>query len=539
MALPNTAPFRFTPRGLADAYDSSDMFDGACRKLQNLIFDQSNPEFVIARPGVDGGTVNLSDIAGSGFISYHIEIGDYVYGLVASSLTAGKDQAFCWQLSTSTLIAVTGQTAGNAEGRPTSPATTGDWVPPTGAVIGTKLIITHPGFTGGKFAVIDISTPGSPAYTTGVCATNALPSTPTGVANFNNRAYFICGNQLCYTDVLNALTRTNAGMALTVGDTTSMTALSGLPVQTTSGGVVAALMAFKANSIWQVTGDAAITNSLAINYLSLTVGCQAPRSVATSPLGVFFAGPDTAYLVSPTGAVIAVQNQPGRQADLRQPFSFMTTPTRAAGAFSGNIYRLCMLTIIDGVAGTYDYWFDTRRMRWNGPHTFPYDCVSPAASGFFLVSGQASGNKIFSSYYVPWTGVTYTDDGSTFYCDLKSADLPKHGEMAMKTVVESTIELSSAGTWSFNINAFDDKGNFITSTGVTSSQAGVAWGSNVWGDGTKWTAKVGPSVTYPVNWDMPLVFNKLAIEVVTLAGANVSIGTSYYRAEKLGYMLQP
>ena len=54
MPIPESAPLRFTPRGVADAYDSSDTFPGACRKLQNLVFDPSNPELVVARPGVDG-----------------------------------------------------------------------------------------------------------------------------------------------------------------------------------------------------------------------------------------------------------------------------------------------------------------------------------------------------------------------------------------------------------------------------------------------------------------------------------------------------
>jgi len=41
MPIADSVPVRFTPKGLADAYDATDVFPGACRKLSNLVFDQS------------------------------------------------------------------------------------------------------------------------------------------------------------------------------------------------------------------------------------------------------------------------------------------------------------------------------------------------------------------------------------------------------------------------------------------------------------------------------------------------------------------
>lgn len=529
MPIPNSGPFQFTAVGLADAYDSTRAFDGACRKLQNWVFDQSNPELVIARPGVDGATIDLSDIAGAGYVSCSIVLGDYVYGMVASSLTAGYDEAFCYQISTSTLISVSGQTAGNAEGRPASPATSGDWVPPTMTVVGVKIVITHPGYgVANKFGVIDITTPGSPAYSTGSTSPTALPGIPTGVANYNNRAWFIVGNQLWYSDDLNPTTITNSTQALTISDNTPVTALAGLPAQTLTGGVVAALIAFKGSQVWQITGD---TTTLAVNFISLTVGCSAPRSVAQSPLGVLFAGPDSAYMINPLGALVPLGQE------LRQPFNYMTTPTRCAGAFAGNIYRLCMETIVDGISGTYDYWFDTKRMRWNGPHTFTYDCVSAAENYFYLSSPTING-KLFKSSPIPFTGTLYTDNGATYYSDLVSAQLPKHDEMAMKQIVETTIELGSSIPWSYNVNLFNDSGNYLISQGMTTSQSGSVWGSNIWGDGSRWTSVSRAPITYRIPWAYPVVFNKLAIEVVALASQTVSLGSTIFRVQKTGYLLQ-
>ena len=541
MPIPESATLRFTPKGLADAYDSSDTFPGACRKLQNLVFDPSNPELVVARPGVDGALTSFAGFTSPGFISVQTTVGTRTYGMVATGLTAGKDQPFCYDSSISGFVAISGVTAGNSEGRPTSPPTTGAWTPPTLAIVGTYLVITHPGYTGSGssfFGLLNLSTM---TYTTVNLATNGLPGVPTAVANFGNRAYFAVGNKAYYSDVLDPTKASTAGMSLTLGDTAAINALSGLPVQTTSGGVTSALIAFKTTQIWQITGDAAITNSLSLNYLSLNIGSACPRSIAPSPLGTFFAGPDAAYVVNPFGAVMPVTGEmqgPGATPHLRQPFGFVTIPSRVAGAFAGNIYRVCMPTIIDGQSGIYDYWFDTRKLRWNGPHTFNYDCAS-SAGNYFILSAQAAGAKLFASDPFANNSSVYTDNGSTYICDMVSADLPKHDEMAMKQVVESTIELSSTGVpVNYGITAFDDKGNFITATNITTAQLGSVWGSNVWGDGSKWQSRINQPYTYKINWPIPLVFNKIALEVSCPAAAGVSIGTLFARAQKTGYTLQ-
>lgn len=544
MPIPASTPVRFTPRGLVDAFDATDVFPGACRKLSNLVFDPSNPEVVIARPGAGTALTTFAGFTSPTFISLQVTIGTRVYGMVTTQLTPGFDQPFCYDLATNAFIAISGVTAGNAEGRPASQATTGAWTPPTLAVIGVKIIITHPGYAGtvGKFfGVIDITNPSAPAYSTANTATNALPSVPTSVANFNNRAYFTCGNVQYYSDVLVPTTMTTAGQAITVGDSSPITGQAGLPVQTTSAGVISALLVFKSNQIWQITGDAAITNSLSTNYLSLNVGCSAPRTIVSTPLGVMFAGPDTCYLVNPVGGVVPVANQLGNPAatpDLRQPFGNVTTPSRAAAAFAGNIYRLCIPTIIDGIPGTWDYWFDTRRMRWNGPHTFVYDCASSAGT-YFVLSGTGSANRLFKSEPYPTNLTTYNDNGAAYNVDMKSSDFPKRDEMAMKQVVESTIELSSSGvSVGYSIQAFNEQNTTMAIATVTTPISGGVWGANLWGDGTKWTSAYNQPRTYLISWPNELVFNKMAIEVTAVAGTNVSIGTFYARTQKTGYTLQ-
>lgn len=544
MAIAESQPIRFTPVGVSDAFDSTDKFPGSCRSLANLVFDQSNPSQVIPRPGVGSALTSFAGFSSPGFISVHTTIGNLVYGMVATSLTAGKDEPFCYNLTTSSFVTISNVTSGNSEGRPTSPPTSGAWTPPTMAVIGVKLIITHPGYSGtgsNFFGVIDISNPLAPAYSTVNTATHGLPSVPTYVANYNNRAYFACGNAIYYSDVLTPLVMTNAGQALTAGDTTPVTALSGLPIQTTSAGVAGALIVFKSTSIWQITGDAAITGTLAINYLSLTVGSIAPRSMTPSPLGTIFVSQDSCYVVNPLGAVFPLANNLGQMnatSDLRQPFIYASQPSRIAASYANGTYRLCIATVIDGAPATNDYWFDTKRMRWNGPHSFNYDAASTNGSTFIL-SGTGSGAKLFSSSVAPLSTSVYKDNGVQFNCIMQTADFQNRGEMAMKQVIESTIALAASGPRiAFSLQAIDGDGNFVANATLSTNPSGGVWGSNVWGDGTLWKSSLVQAQTYLIYWPTPIVFNRMSLVVSCVASSGIAIDTFYARTQKTGYTLQ-
>lgn len=538
MPIPKSTPIRLTPRGLSDAFDSSDLFPGACRRLQNLVFDPVNPNLVIARPGVGSTLTTFSGVPTAGFISVQITLGNLVFGMIASSLNAGNDQPFCYNLATNTFVTISGITAANT---PVSPTTSGAWTPPTMAVIGVKIIVTHPGFSGttNVFGIIDITTVTTPTWSSGNMATNPLPSVPSAVSNFNNRAYYAIGNKAYYSNVLDPLTATNAGQSLTLGDNTPIVAFGGLPVQTTSSGVVGALLVFKASQVWQITGDAAITNSLAQNFLSLSVGTLAPRSVAASPIGTFFLGPDTVYLINPYALPIPVaynSGSPTATPDLRQPFQNVTVPSRAAAAFASNIYRVSLTSVVDNAAGAFDYWFDTRHMRWNGPHSFAYDCASSSSGTSFILSGAGLPAKLFQSFPAPQNGQSYLDNGQQYTCILRSAELPKRDEMTMKQVVESTLELTpGALPTTYQIIAYDESGSFLANAGLITQFQGAFWGSNNWGDGSVWSSTTQQTSNYNLPWQIPLVFNQISVEVTCTAGAFVSIGTFYARAQFAGY----
>lgn len=537
MAIRNGQPVRFSPKGICDAFDATDAFAGACALMTNLIFDQANPEVIVSRPGVGTPRTSFASFTSPTFVSGYVTIGSVVYGMVSTGRNAGHDEPFAFDLNAGTFITISGVTAANT---PTSPATSGPWTPPTFAVVSTKILVTHTGFSGtgsNYFGVIDISTPATPAWSSSNLATNALPGVPTSVANFNNRAFFSFQNVDYFSDVLNPTTRTNATQSVTLGDTTPITAQSGLPVQTTSSGVAGALIVFKGSSIWQITGDPT-TNNLSVNYISLTTGCIAPRSVVQGPFGIFFVGVDAPYILNFLGVLSPLSHTPGNDgvADVQVPFQNTTAPSRIAASFSGNIFRVCVATIIQGVQQTNDYWYDIRRKRWNGPHTFTYDCIAQFGNNF-VVSGIDHAAALFVSQSLPAVGSVYTDNGVQLVSHLRSSSFPKTGHMAQVQVVESTQEFASSGlSVNYNITALDDQNNTINSTFVATPAAGITWnGGGLWGGGAQWASASSIPHVYNVPWTIPLVFQKMALDITGTSSNSLSIGTFFARYQDTGY----
>jgi hypothetical protein len=556
MAISNSHPVRFTSIGLVDAYDATGRFPGAARRLQNLVFDGSNPELVLSRPGVTLlADFSTNGFTTPGFVSVQASVGTRIFGMIASARNAGNDEPFCFDTATGLFVTISGVTGANT---PTSPATFGDWTPPTMAVVGVMVLVTHPGFSGavGKFfGIIDISNPAAPAWSVANTVTTLLPNVPLAVANFNNRAYFACRNALYYTDVLtNPPTITNATQFLTLGDSSNITALVGLPMQTTSSGVLQSLTVYKPTQIWQVTGDAAF-NNLAENYISLNVGTLAPRSVVQSPFGQYFYSTGGPYFVDLLGALRPLTHSlQDLEPDIQQPFINARFPSRWAGAYNSTIYRVCGPTVVNSAATTNDYWFDEHKRRWNGPHNFTYDCAS-AVGGFFVLSAAGNPGILIKSQPTQTQNLTLTDLGSNIATSLLTSTFPKIGDMAIKQVAESQIELGATAAVHYTITALDEGGSVLDQTVIGVTPVGAPWGYFYWGMGTLWTASNtwgGGSVwggggvwgagvpaiprTYPVTWNSPFVFEKMALQVDAIAFGQATIGTFYARYQQTGYM---
>lgn len=607
MPLRKAYPIRYTYRGLCDAADGTDVFLGASQQLSNWLFDRDNPEVIVPRPGVTPIT-SFAGFNTPGFISIHNSVEPNIYGMIGTNRNGGKDEPFVWDNVAQVFNAVVGVQALNV---PASPATSGAWTPPTLAIIGSRVIFTHPGFAGvnglfigfidtssftlatigttalasatitavgstvglmlgqritganipanswvtnftvntitinvactgnavGAALAISGGTPAAPLWGAGNTTTVALPAAPTAVANFNNRAYYAVGNTLYWSDNLAPTNISNANQSQVVGDGSAIVALYGASVQTSSGGVTNLLLIFKAGSqVWQFVGDQAL-GTVALTPISMNIGTNAPRSIVGCDEGVYFAASDGPRLIDLNAVMTPVTHgDRSSQSDIGAPFRNALTPSRIAAAFCSSIYRTSMDTVLRGqqVFGQ-DYWFDTGRRRWNGPHSFAWDCACPFDTYFILSTKNVPG-VLFKSQSYPDVNSVYTDNGATMTCTAISATLPKVEEMKEKQVLETTTELgyTSALNNPYQISAIDDQGTTLNSLAITAFNAGGLWGGFTWG-ATPWASIFSIPHVFDVPWNDPIIFQKLAIGHTVTAAAGVSVGTTFARYQNTGY----
>lgn len=553
--LRNAHPVPFVARGLTDGFEQTNTFPGACRRLQNFIFDQANPNVVVARPGVEQ-LIDFEDDPiwnAPTWVSVHIAIGTRLYGMVATSAFGAFDEPFCFDTVTSTFIPITG---GDATNLPLTQATSGAWIPPTMAQVGVFILITHPGYDGtpGKFfGYIDVTLPLAPVYDSADTAVQGLAAVPTSVVNYNNRAYFAVNNAVEFTDILDPLTRTGADQVLILGDDTEISAQAPLAIGTATQGVLAALIVFKAShessagskmSIWQVTGDIDTLpqSDLRAQELMENVGTFAPRSCWNTPEGLKFIGADGAYVINLAGQVIPLTNRrgdPDALPDVRAPFSeaSVAQASRLAACYNSGLYRVCLDTTLNGIAyDGLDFWFDERFRRWNGPHTFRYDCASPLGKQFVLSSPQ-TGAVLFSSAPAQQSATSvYDDDGAAYECIMQGSLMPDQGDMQMNTIVETTIELGrSSQSSQYIIQAQDEFGANLDEATITIANTGALWGAVTWGV-FSWAASSYISQIHNVPWTQPIIFKRVQFYIRGTAQGGVALGRTWLRYQTLGYM---
>lgn len=535
MSIRNSTPALFTPNGLSDATDQSSSFPGSCQIISNLIFDRNNRGQIIGRPGVVQAT-SFTGFTLPGVVSVAISIGTLIYGMVASQRNPGFDEPFCYDTVANAFITVSGVTAANV---PLTQVTTGDWTPPTMAYVGIFVVVTHPGFSAPNFfGSFNVSNPAAPAWTAGNTTTNPLPSVPLWVASFFGRAYFGIKNNVYFTDSL-ALSISNPNFAavLTIGDQSNTTGAGGLPMSQTSGAVLQSLLVFKAASVWQISGDIALTNSpLSLDRLVENVGCVSPRTIQSTPMGVIFIANDGPRYVNLGGSVGYLQVRQGVTPDIVNPFSTVTNPSRMVGCYANGIYRVCFdgpITIWDSSYTSQDYWYDFIFGRWNGPHTFDYQCAVGVSNIFYLASNGIPG-KLFTSQIAPSSSSVYQDASADYVCELVSSAIEGQ-PMTMSAIIESTIELSGAGIGTtYYISMYDENNNNLSPATIKLYEINPLWGFVKWGQ-FKWRSATLNGHVFTIPWVNPVVFKKLVFSVRVSAGPNVGIQNTFFRIQTLGY----
>lgn len=525
----------FLPSGIADSVDQSSAFPGACQILSNLVFDRENRGAVVARPGV----IPVSTFPGftaPAVVSVMFSSGTLIFGMIGSTRNFGFDEPFCYDTVAQAFITVSGVTGANV---PATQPTTGAWVPPTMDAMGIFVIVTHPGFTGAnRFGFFDVTNPAAPVWNAGNTTVNLLPAVPQWVAQFFGRAYFGVGNAVYFTDVLAlSISNTNFAAVLTIDDRSATTGAAGLPMGQTSGGVLQSLLVFKQASVWQISGDITLTgNPLSLSKLVDNVGCVAPRTIESTPMGVLFIANDGPRFINLSGQVNYLQVRQGITPDIVAPFATATQPSRMIGVYSNGIYRVCLdgtTNIWDSSYTSQDYWYDFIFQRWTGPHTFDYHCAVGVSNVFYIASNNVNGT-LFSNAVTATPTTVYKDNGADILCELVSGSM-EGAPMTMSAVIESTIELAGAGVGVvYYISMYDDLNNNLSPATIKLYEVNPLWGAVKWGQ-FLWRSSIPNSQVFTVPWVNPVVFKKMILSVRVLAATNVSVKAAFFRVQTLGY----
>jgi hypothetical protein len=552
MALPGK-PLVWSPHGASDTLDASTSFAGAMSLLQNLIPDPSTADLWQCRPAAQvmvnaaGNAFSSGFSSGFGsdlfpgatFISCLKVIGTRAYGMISTTRNVGNDEPFVYDIPSGLFVVISGVTPANT---PVSPQQTGTWNPPSLDLIGSKVIVSHPGFTGSGgayFGVLDISNPNAPAWNAVNTTPTALVSPPQWVVNFNGRCFFLVnpsGSQpaVYMSDSLNPTVITNASQILTFGDNVPLTCAAGLPLSNQLGGVIQSLMVFKGvSNIYQVTGDFALGN-LAINTLNVATGTFAPNTLQSTSKGLVFVAPDGLRLIDFNARV---SDPVGKAGDgITLPFFFALTPSRMCAAYNGGVYRVQVQN--GGAPGNpqQQWWFDFVRGVWSGPHTQAASLMEPY-NNTFIVTLQGAGAKLFQSDQVQSSSSTYVENGTQLTFNFSTPMLPDTEQMAETAMVETTINMALVAGNTITIEAQDQNSAILDTVTVVPSGAVTVWGAFQWKHAL-WQGAQNALYPRPLSWHFPIVFRRMGLVATGNSASGIKIGRVYLRYRVLGYLQQ-
>lgn len=269
MAIRGAQGFTVRATGICDSIDGSNAPLGAMAVLKDLVPNPVNAQQFVPRPASTQVT-NFSP----GFTTPTkgnalIVIGTRAYGMIASATFAGHDEPFCYDLAAGAFITVVGAVAANT---PTSPATTGEWTPPTMAMVANRIMITHPGYSGAyKVGWIDVRSFTS-ATLTGTTHTSTLIDT---LSSSPITAGWSVGDTIAGTGIVVGTRIVSMTATSVTLDTATTAGAAGIALTVTSGTPAAPQYgAGNTNTTALVTTAVAVANFNGRAYYAVNNGVQ-------------------------------------------------------------------------------------------------------------------------------------------------------------------------------------------------------------------------------------------------------------------------
>lgn len=403
----------------------------------------------------------------------------------------------------------------------------------------TSITLSQATTSGGAGVVLTITsgTKAAPVYGSGQTAITPLLGVPISLGQFNGRVHYCVANTTQFSDALNPLQITLASQSITYGDDTVVTSATGLPLGSQIvGGVFQSLIVMKGDGpYWQVTGDPA-TSDLKNDAVNGSVGTVATNTIAPTTKGLAMIASDGLRFVSLDGTTTDPVGTNGL--GINVPFRYAVNPTRMAGAFDKNVYRV---TVQNGKAEGQpfeEYWYDFGLLAFTGPHSFSASLIQPyrtAGANSFILFATGINAKLWSSKTQVTAASTYTENGVAMSWVWQPTLLPDNEQMAANQVVESVLGLILPATQAMNILAMDEQGRTLDNIALSGSgMSGAIWDNFNWGFGV-WGGQVADYQEYQLPWTNPLVFKQMTVRITGASEAGFSIGNLYARYQILGY----
>ena len=338
---------------------------------------------------------------------------------------------------------------------------------------------------------------------------------PVWVTQFNSRAWFLCNPGtpsypalLCSDNLATGgpLSRSQS-VIITFGDTVNLTGAGVLTLTNIATGTFTqGLFVFKqagqgTTNIFQITGDPAL-GTLDVQPINTSVSCDAPNTICSSPQGLYFVAPDGLRMIDTQGHVQGPIGFDGEGVCL--PFIYSAIQSRMSAAVNSNTIRINTLNSLTGM--NQDWCYDFVRKSWYGPHTFPSGIISAWGNTFITSPAPASGVfGFYQSDILPSSSSVYTELGAAMTCTYLSGYFPDRENLNMLSTVVSVFYQARPAAQTFVISAIDEDLSVLNSCSVTFS--------------TK-----APFSAMQVPWTIPVIFDRMAIQVIATAGAGLRMG---------------
>jgi hypothetical protein len=221
--------------------------------------------------------------------------------------------------------------------------------------------------------------------------------------------------------------------------------------------------------------------------------------------------------------------------DLKIPFIYALTPSRASASYNNSVYRIAVQNGQANGIPKQEYWFDISQNGFTGPHSFTQDMSFPYLNTFICFSNEIA-PALFTSD-VDQTGTSiFTENGEGLDFLMLTSPLTDDGGLYENSAVLSVIDMQMPLNGDvYTFIASDVSHGVLAQASIASPTIGSLWGSFNWGSGN-WAATSYGLERYNIPWNNNLVFSRMVWQATGRCSLGFKIGKLTVGYQPLRYI---